>query len=61
MITLKEAALTIIEKMADDSTAEEIMYEINFISQVLQGQEDVKKGRTISTEDLLKRVKTWGK
>ena len=61
MITIKEAALAIIEKMVDDSTAEEIIYEINFVSQVIQGQEDANHGRTITTEELLERVKTWDK
>lgn len=61
MLTIKEVALTAIAKMPENSTSEEIMYEINFIAQVLKGLNDSKEGKTITTEELLNRVKTWAK
>ncbi len=61
MATIKEAALEAIKNMSDESTADEIMYEIHFISQVFIGLKDAKEGKTLSTEELLQRVKKWAK
>jgi len=61
MATIKEAALEAIKNMSDESTADEIMYEIHFISQVFKGLKDAKEGKTLSTEELLQRVKKWAK
>jgi hypothetical protein len=41
----------------DECTVEDIMYEIDFIAQVMDGLRDADEGRTISTEELLVRVK----
>lgn len=61
MATIKEAALEAIKNMSDESTADEIMYEIHFISQVFKGFKDAKEGNTLSTDELLQRVKKWAK
>ena len=47
--------------MPEDSSVEDIMYEIDFIAHVLEGLEDSEEGRTITTEELLKRVEEWSK
>jgi len=61
MNALKEATIETIKKLPDDCTVEDIMYEIDFIAQVYEGLDDAQNGRLISTEELLQRVKTWGK
>ena len=61
MATFKEATLEAIKNMSDKSTADEIIYGIHFISQVFKGLKDVKNGNTLSTEELLQRVKKWAK
>jgi len=61
MATIKDAAIEAIKKMPDECTVEDIMYEINFIAQVLDGLRDVDEGKTISTEELLLRVKKWAR
>ena len=61
MTTIKEATLEAIKNMSDESTADEIMHEIHFISQVFKGLEDAKEGNTLSTDELLQRVKKWAK
>lgn len=47
--------------MLEDSSVEGIMYEIDFITRVLEGLNDSDEGRTITTEELLKRVEEWSK
>ncbi|MHA1673936.1 MAG: DUF2283 domain-containing protein [Promethearchaeota archaeon] len=50
-----------IKDMLEESTAEEIMPKINFISQVFEGLREANEGKTISTEELLSRVQKWSK
>ena len=59
MTAIKEATIEIIKKMPDECTAEDIMYEINFVAQVLEGLEDAEAGKTVTTDELLKRVEQW--
>lgn len=61
MSPLKDATINTIKRLPDDCTIEDIMYEINFIAQVYDGLEDSKNGNVITTEELLKRIDTWGK
>jgi predicted transcriptional regulator len=61
MSPLKEATINTIKRLPDDCTIDDIMYEINFVAQIYEGLEDSREGRTISTEELINRVETWGK
>ena len=61
MDLLKEATVETIKRLPDGCSAEDIMYEINFVAQVLEGFKDAEEGRLLSTEDLLARVDQWGK
>ena len=61
MAALKEITIETIKKLPDDCSAEDIMYEINFVAQVLEGLKDAEDGRLLTTEELLNRVEQWGK
>ncbi len=61
MSPLKEVTINTIKRLPDDCTLDDIMYEINFVAQVYEGIEHSENGRTISTDELMKRVETWGK
>lgn len=61
MNQLQEAAIETIKKLPDDSTVDDILYEISFISQVYEGLQDSENDRLITTEELLQKVKTWGR
>ncbi|MDP3296135.1 MAG: hypothetical protein Q8N09_00830 [Thermodesulfovibrionia bacterium] len=61
MDLLKEATVETIKRLPDGCSVEDIMYEINFVAQVLEGLKDADEGRLLSTEDLLARVDQWGK
>lgn len=58
-MSLKEATLEVIKKLPDDASAEDIMEKVDFVNQVLEGLTDSEAGRTITTEELLKRIKKW--
>lgn len=58
---LKEASIETIKRLPDECTAADIMYEVNFIAQVLEGLKDAETGRLVTTDELLNRVGQWAK
>jgi predicted transcriptional regulator len=61
MALLKEATIEIIKRLPDDCSLEDIMYEINFVAQVLEGFTDAESGKFLTTDELLNRVEQWAK
>jgi hypothetical protein len=61
MNALKEATIATIKKLPDNCTIDDIMYEIDFVAQVYEGLDDANSGKVITTEELLEKVKTWGR
>ena len=61
MSSLKEATIETIKRLPDKCTLEDMMYQINFVAQVLDGLEDAEAKRLISTEELLEKVDQWSK
>ena len=61
MNLLKDATIKTIERMPEECSLDDIMYEINFVAQVLDGLKDAEKGRLLTTEELLNRVEKWVK
>ena len=61
MDSIKKVSIERIKKLPDNCTLEDIMYEINFIAQVLEGLKDAESGRMITTDEILKRVDEWAK
>lgn len=61
MNALKEVSIETIKKLPDNCSVDDIMYEINFVAQVLEGLKDAEEGKVITTEQLLKRVDEWAK
>lgn len=53
MDTIKEAAIETIKRLPNECSIEDIMYEINFIAQVLDGLKDANEGKLLTTEELL--------
>ena len=56
MSVLKEVAIETIKHLPEECSIEDIMYEINFIAQVLEGLKDAQDGKLLTTEEILKRV-----
>ena len=61
MTSLKEVTMETIKRLPDECSLEDIMYEIDFVAQVLEGLKDAEEGKVLSTEELLNRVKQWAK
>ncbi len=58
-LSAKEASLKLIERLDDDVTYEEIMYEINFLHKIERGLRDVQEGRVTSHEQVKEEFKKW--
>ena len=59
MQTLKDISVDVIKGLPDTCSIEEIMYQIDLVANVIDGLNDVEKGKIITTEELLKRVDKW--
>ena len=60
-MTAKEKLIAVIEQQPEDATPEEIIRELAFASMVDRGMADVRAGRTVSNEELGRRIGQWQK
>ena len=56
---MKQDVLRIIEGMPDDSSLDDILYELYLHSKVEAGLEDIRAGRTKSHEEVMREVAEW--
>jgi hypothetical protein len=61
MVTAKEHLSEIIKRQPDDSTYDDIIRELAFDLMVQRGLKDSDEQRTISNEEMERRIKTWQK
>ncbi len=61
MLSVKEKLTGIIQSLPEDSTYDEILKELAFHRMVEKGLDDSRKGKTISNEEMKRRIKTWAK
>lgn len=59
MPSVKERMLQIIEEQPEDSTYEEILRELAFDRMIERGLADSEAGRTITNEEMGRRIRTW--
>jgi predicted transcriptional regulator len=61
MSTAKDQITEIIKRQPDDSSYDEIVRELAFELMVQRGLKDSDEGRTVSNEEMQRRIKTWQK
>lgn len=61
MSTVKEELIRLIEDQPDDSSHDEILRELAFAGMVERGIADSDAGRTISNEEMARRIESWRK
>ena len=59
MLSAKEQIAKILQDQPDDSSYDEILRELAFARMVERGLADSDAGRTISHEEMGRRIKTW--
>jgi hypothetical protein len=55
----KRNSLDLIQRMRDDASYEEIMYELNFLQKVDRGAKDLAEGRTATHEEVGQDLAKW--
>jgi hypothetical protein len=61
MISAKEYMTQIIQSQPDDSSYDEILKELAFARMIERGVADSHAGRTISNEEMKRRIESWRK
>jgi predicted transcriptional regulator len=59
--TPREQSLRIVQEQPEDSSYDEIIKELAFARMVERGLEDAENGRTISHQEMKKRISSWAK
>lgn len=59
MQTVKEKIAEVVAAQPEDATFEEIMRELAFEKMIERGMKDVRAGRTITDEEMARRIRTW--
>ena len=59
MNTIKKEAIDIITKLPEDASIEDIMYKLYVLDKVKKGQEDIKNGNFVTTDELRKEIELW--
>ena len=59
MSSVKDQILQIIGDQPDDSSYDEILRELAFVRMVERGLSDSEAGRTVSHEEMGRRIRTW--
>ena len=61
MSTAKEELTKLIQDQPDDSSYDEILRELAFNIMVKRGLKDSDEGKTISNEEMERRIQSWQK
>nr|MDO8112518.1 hypothetical protein [Candidatus Sigynarchaeota archaeon] len=59
MQNAKEHVLSIIQRLPDDASYDDILYEIEFQRQIIEGRDQIKRGECITHEQAMERLKKW--
>jgi len=61
MSSVKDSMINIIKEQPDDSSYDEILGELAFARMVEHGLSDSDNGKTISNEEMQRRIRAWQK
>jgi len=59
MQALKQEAIKTISQLPDNVDMEEIMYRLYVLDKIQKGQEAIKQGNIITSEELKREIDTW--
>jgi hypothetical protein len=58
-LSAKQASLKLIERLDDDVTYEEILYELNLLQKIERGLRDVQEGRVTPHDQVKRKYEKW--
>jgi len=59
MQAAKQEALNTINQLPENADMDEIMYRLYMLDRIRKGQEAVKQGKTITSEELKREIDSW--
>ncbi len=59
MESIKQEAIKAISALPENVDLEEIMYKLYVIDKVKKGENAIKEGKTITSEELKKEIESW--
>jgi len=57
--SIKEEVISLIKKLPDDITLDEIMYHLYVKQRISEGLQDIEKGKVYSLEEIKEMSKQW--
>ena len=57
--TTKERAIHLIQRLPEDATIDEIMYELEFCARIERGFREDAEGKLIPHEEVVRRMSKW--
>jgi predicted transcriptional regulator len=58
---VKEEVIQLIEKLPDDCTVEDILYELYLRQKVDKGLQDIQEGRVVEHAEVKQRMSRWSR
>jgi len=55
----KEATLDLVQRLEDDVTFEDIIYELYVLEKIRRGTKDAEEGRVVTHEEARQRLSRW--
>ena len=55
----KQATLQLVERLNDDVSFEDIIYELYVLEKIQRGMKDAEEGRVVSHEEAKQRLSRW--
>lgn len=55
----KQATLQLVERLEDDVTFEDIIYELHVLEKIQRGMKDAEEGRVVSHTEAKERLNRW--
>ena len=59
MPSAKQATLRLVERLDDDGSFEDIMYELYVLEKIQRGMKDAQDGRVVKHEEAKQRLNRW--
>ena len=56
---MRREAMLIIERMPEGASLEDIVYELYVRAEIERGLQDIREGRTLSHEEVMRSVAKW--
>ena len=58
-MTTKEVIRRLLDRLPDDATIEDVQYQIYVLQKIQAGEEDIRGGRTLPHDEVMKELAQW--